>query len=199
MSTDTKAETQRPTPKPAAEREAAIARYAVKGVKSCDGMDGVAWSLTLVRDGKPVAKVNDDGRGGEVSWHGLTDGDYYLRAGGLIDEIEADAVAWFVGSDVEKGEWGFMKGKVPGGCRDILVEELMRREDERKWLMTATRGAKTVLFQVGDAIGTQGWRQFPHVGPERTAKAVEKAKAEGSPVRVVWREGKVLRDEVFGK
>lgn len=210
MGSDTGAEVRgnsfdldRPAPKPAAEREAAIGRYAIRGYKECSGRDGVAFSLTLLRDGEAVAKVIDEGCGGGTLWRGAgkTKGDFYLRAGGLIDEIEADAVAWFVGSDAEKNEWQFMDGRLPRGCRDIMVEELIRREDERKWLMKETRGAKKVLFQVGDDIGGQGWKQYVRLDAAKTPKAVEAAKGEGKgkPVRVVWRDGKTLRDETFGE
>lgn len=185
--TDTKVETQRPTPKPAAEREAAVARYGMRGFKEMEGRDGMAYSLTLLRDGKPVARVRNDGNGGETWWENP---DGRLMRQNEESEIEADAVAWFVGSDTERDHWGFMEGKVPSGCRDVLVEELMRREDERKWFMKETRGGKRVLFQIGDAVGTQSWRQFPLKAPAGIAKAVAEARKQAGdkPARIVYRD-----------
>ena len=38
--------------------------YSVCNSKSCDGMDGIAYSCTLLRDGKKIANVINDGNGG---------------------------------------------------------------------------------------------------------------------------------------
>ncbi len=182
---------ERPEPKPAAEREVAVARYGLRGFKEMEGRDGMAYSLTLLRDGKPVARVRNDGNGGETWWENPKG---RLLRQNEESEVEADAVTWFVGSDEEK-TWTHLDGRLPRGCRDILVEELIRREDERKWFMKETRGGKRVLFQIGDDVGTQSWRQFPLKTPSHIADAVAQAqkKAGDKPVRIVYREGASLK------
>jgi hypothetical protein len=44
--------------------------YTIKNSKSCMSRDGIAWSMTLYRDGVKVAIVMDEGRGGciDVDW-----------------------------------------------------------------------------------------------------------------------------------
>ena len=41
--------------------------YSLKGVKSCNAREGIAWSGTLCRDGKKIAVVQEHGCGGPLS------------------------------------------------------------------------------------------------------------------------------------
>lgn len=49
--------------------------YTIKGFKSINGMEGLAYNFNLCRNGKKVASVHDDGNGGplRVYWNDITD------------------------------------------------------------------------------------------------------------------------------
>jgi hypothetical protein len=178
MSTDT--ETSRKSPA----QLAVLARYEVKGVKGFDASDGYAFTATIHRDGKKFLVVEQSGRGGSNMYHSATRG----KPGEWREQVKTlqeDAKA-YTGEDYTEVE-------------DTFVGAMLDAFEERKWLMGQTRGAKRVMFQVDDRVGGPSWQQFPNLRPGQTPKAVEAAKARGSVVRVVWREGKALKDEVFGK
>jgi len=178
MSTDTETSPRTPA------QLAILARYEVKGVKGFEGMDGYAFTATIHRDGKKFLIVEQGGRGGSNMYHSATrgkPGDWRAQVKILQDDAKA-----YTGEDYTEVE-------------DIFVGAMLDMFEERKWLMSQTRGAKRVMFQVGGAVGGPSWQQFPGLRPGQTPKAVEAAKARGSVVRVVWREGKTLKDEVFGK
>lgn len=182
----------RPTPLSQAEREAVIGRYGVKGLQSMEGREGYAYSYTLTRDGKPFARVREDGNGGMV----FIDTESREDAQALRD----DAIAWYVGSKHEIQSC-IDEGTVPSEIEGFLAEELFFLEQERKELMRITRGGKAVLYQVGDEIRGHDFRQRTKVAPELIDVVVAQAiaEAQGRPVRVVSRDPantRKLRDEI---
>lgn len=201
MATTTKR--QRPEPLPAAERAAVLARYEIKGVKGFVASDGYAFTGTIHRDGKKFLTVEQNGNGGPNTYRPVSKGGYKTRRAD-IEQLRADAAAWYIGSD-DEAEMAEALG-VPveevglSEVEDLFVSALLDAFELRKWLVAQTRGGKTVLFQADGDIGGENWKLFKRVRPEHIQKAVEGAKKAGKRVRVVYRAGKgfkELRDEVF--
>lgn len=185
-------ERTRPEPKSLAEREAAIGRYGVKGLKTMEARNGVAFSFTLTRDGADFARVREEGNGGMVFIDTKTRADF--------DAIVQDAIDWYVGSGQEIDAC-LADNTLPHEVEGSLVWELYEREQERKQLMKITCGGKAVLFQIGDEVRGPDFGQWTGVAVSGIDNLVGAAiqKAAGKPVRVVSRDPadlRVLRDEI---
>jgi hypothetical protein len=212
MTTATKP--QRPEPLSAPERAAMMARYELKGVKGFLASDGYAFKGTLYRDGKKFLIVEQNGNGGPNYYYSTS-----KKAGTQrerVSQLEADAIAWWVGSN-DEAEMATAVGKPVeemGFCEveDIFVGELRVAAQDRQFLMKNTAGGKGIAFQVGDDIGTDQWqiysgylssRHHPTVAAKaaRVQEMVAKIRKDeaGKRLRVVYRGAdlKVLKDEVI--
>jgi len=213
MTTATKPKPQRPEPKTAEERAATKARYELKAVKGFMASDGYAFTGTLYRDGKKFLIIEQNGNGGPHMYHSASkkSGTQHERT----SQLEADAIAWYVGSKDEADDHTRFGKTVedfsPFMIDEFLVDALLRDFQDRKFLMSNTAGGKKVLFQVGDGIGGEQWQIYagylsPKHHPTVAAKAarvqemVAKIRKEeaGKRLRVVYRGAdlKTLKDEV---
>jgi len=112
--------------------------YSITKYKSCNGMEGLAFSGILVRlsDGKAieVAEVNDAGNGGELR----------IRS---LNKAELDVFHLYVKNLALKWTEGPFIGEPISGPEDIVIEEIIERIEIEK------RCKKYILFSLkGDAL-----------------------------------------------
>lgn len=117
----------------------------VRNVKSMQGHEGMAFSLTLCLDGKPVATVRNDGNGGE-NFYDWTAADGRMWGGPTAARVKA----WVQTLPPVPVPW---EGHDPLPMNlDLYVEELLNRHQEeaqlRRWCRT-----KVVFAMPGDKPG----------------------------------------------
>jgi hypothetical protein len=141
-------------------------KYEVAKIKTFRGMEGEGLNAVLLKNGKKVADILDEGNGGEM---------YY-------DWIDMN-------KGVEEGQFQafveFQRGKIPADkvdadgfndhnlfCADIWVwDEANRILDDRR---NSRACKKTTIFQVGDKIGSEEWRTIKGVTPDVRAYVEKK-------------------------
>lgn len=137
----------------------AKAQYTLKGVKTFRGMDGLGLNATLCRDGKPVAFILDEGRGGEVDfdWKDAKQGnsaeEELFKA--FIEEERAKIPA------DKKDEFGPVRQAFGA---EYWVNSLVDEIENTKRMKRICK-SKT-LFQVDAEIGGPEFRTIKGVGPK---------------------------------
>jgi len=150
-----------------------VHRYAVAKIKTFRGMDGEGLNAVLLKDGKQVAEILNEGSGGETLFYWI-DRNQGVEEGLFEAFIEAERLK--IPADKESHE-GFNDHKLFSA--DIWVDdEVNRILDDRRF---ARLCKKSTLFQVGDKIGSGEWRTVKGVTPEIRAW-VEK-KFAGQPIK----------------
>lgn len=135
-------------------------QYSLRGIRTFRGRDGYGLNATLLRNGKAVCTLLDEGNGGMMFF------DWYDLRGG--ESTEADAFKTFIEARRaairadKTNEYGMKEREVFSG--DIWVDqEVDRIESDRRF----KRLCKTkTLFQVGDEIGGDSYRSIKGVGAE---------------------------------
>lgn len=149
--------------------------YSLKSLKTFPGREGDGFDAKLVRDGKVVAHVHDDGNGGMIFF------DWEDRNAGALEKV-FDA---FIETE---------RAKIPADKKnefDMLERELWSGETFVSGLVDQTtldrrfkRATKThTLFQVDGQIGTGAWQQVKGVTPEARAWVLKKY--AGRNVRII--------------
>lgn len=133
--------------------------YMLKGVKVFQGMDGVGLNATLLRDGKPVCTLIDEGCGGEMlfRWHD------HMRG----ESNEHDLWDAFIAGE---------KAKVPADKKLLEGHDTLERDvyDGSTWVNKEVdriendkrfrRLCKTkIVFQVGEKIGSDEFQSIKGV------------------------------------
>lgn len=135
--------------------------YTLKGLKTFTGMEGQGFNAKLVRDGKVVAALHDDGNGGCIFF------DWVDRLHGA--SAEEKAFEAFIETE---------RSKIPA---DKFISDLVDRTTLDRRLR---RGVRThTLYQVGDQIGGNAWMQVKGVG--REVRAWVEKKYAGQKVRII--------------
>lgn len=130
-----------------ATKKAPVTGYSLKGVKTFIGMDGHGLNATLLRDGKPVAFILDEGCGGEMRF------DFNCRMHGTSAEQDR----WDAFIEGEKAKLDDTKkdgfGLTERGYMDDAawvnkqVDDMLNEKRFRRLCKT------NILFQVGEKVG----------------------------------------------
>jgi hypothetical protein len=107
----------------------------VKGIKTFRGMEGSGFNATLYEDGKSLGMVIDEGCGGSFL--------YRLKGGRTAKGWEKER---------ELGRWARVKTQSGMEALDILIGDLVNKEEERRWLKRHTK-KKTVIRLKGQGAG----------------------------------------------
>lgn len=126
----------------------AIPAYTLRKVKTFRGMDGQGLNAELLRDGKPVAFILDEGRGGEMRFdfngqmHGESAEEKLWDA--FISEEKAKC------DDVKKDEFGLTERGYFDGASWVngAVDAMLNDKRFRRLCKT------NIVFQVGAKIGS---------------------------------------------
>lgn len=121
--------------------------YQIKNLRSCEAADGVAWSGTLYRDGKRIAKVRDGGNGGMLDIDWLD----HRRIGLVGTSDEHDRIEAYVAT-LPGERW---EGRVIEADIETFVAELADHAENMTRLKRHCR-TKTLFRLVGDERGA--WR-----------------------------------------
>lgn len=135
--------------------------YAVKNIKTCQGNEGQAWSLTLYKDGKRLAVVRNDGNGGCASY------DWFARPHEAwkpqSDQLDVDAETFCRNND---GWWSEFIGDDYNEYTDWFVGELMEVKEciaeakkmlRKSFIVSKPNGGlffwqRTGYYTTGDAV-----------------------------------------------
>jgi hypothetical protein len=123
--------------------------YTASNVKTFTGMDGQGFNMVLKRDGKPIAEVIDEGRGGAVIFNWK---DHETRATVAALDYQGKA-APYVGTEEEAALWAHCRtlpsielSEMTLQCNpELFVAELIWAVESRKRL---TRMLKTKIVYI---------------------------------------------------
>jgi len=151
-----------------------VHRYAVAKIKTFRGMDGEGLNAVLLKDGKQVAEILNEGSGGMTLFYWI-DRNQGVEEGLFEAFIEAERLK--IPADKESHE-GFNDRKL--FCADIWVDdEVSKAKNDRRF----RRACKTnTLFQVGRDIGPEG-RVFQAKGVGPQVRAWIEKKYAGQPIK----------------
>ena len=125
----------------------ATAKYSLRKVKTFEGRDGHGLNAELLRDGKPVAFILDEGCGGEMRfrWNDQLHGE--SKESDLWDAFIAGEKAKL--DDTKKDEYGITEAGYMEGAAWVnrKVDDL--ENDKRFRRMCKTK----IVFQIGAKIG----------------------------------------------
>lgn len=151
--------------------------YSLKALKTFPGMEGEGFDAQLVRDGRAVAHVHDDGNGGMIfiDW---TDREHGESAHEKAFDAFIESERAKIPAD-QKNEYGMLEREIFDG--ETFVSDLV---DQTTLDRRFKRSCKThTLFQVDGEIGTGQWKQVKGVTPE--ARAWIMKKYEGCRIRII--------------
>jgi hypothetical protein len=137
----------------------ATTKYSLRKIKTFRGMDGEGLNAELLRDGKPVAFILDEGCGGEMSFQFFDQMHGKTAEGDLWDAFIAAEKSKL--DDVKKDEYGITAAGYMDGAAwvDTKVDDLLTEKKFRRLCKTKT------LFQVGAEIGGDEFRTMKGTGP----------------------------------
>ncbi len=134
-------------------------KYAVAKIKTFRGMEGSGLNADLLRDGKKVAEILDEGSGGPVSYDWVDGHHDTPEQEKFMAFIEAERLK--IPKD-QKDDDGFNNHEL--FCSEIWVwDEVNRILDDRR---NKAACKKYTIFQAGADIGTESWRQVKGTTPE---------------------------------
>lgn len=144
-----------------ATKKAPVAGYSLKGVKTFQGMDGHGLNAVLMRDGKAVAFILDEGCGGEMRfrWNDQMHGDSKERD--LWDAFIAGEKAKVPADKKLLEGHDTLERDVYDGSTWVNIEVDRLENDKRFRRLCKTK----TLFQVGDEIGGEEFRAMKGTGP----------------------------------
>jgi hypothetical protein len=140
-------------------------KYTVAKIKTFRGMEGQGFNAVLLKDGKKVGEILNEGNGGMFyfDWIDMNKG---VEEGLFLAFIEAERLKIPAG----KNEEGFSEREsfdmdiwADNAVCDIL--------DERRFSRLCK---KSTLFQVGEKVGSGEWRTIKGVTPEIRAYVEKK-------------------------
>lgn len=123
--------------------------YTVRKVKSFRGMEGFGMNAELLKDGKPVAFVIDEGNGGEMNfeWYdhkaprvevnGIGFGGETIKFKGTPEEADLYAFCATIPPTPSEYEWN--KGNMNYTTPDIYIEGLVAAVEEQQRLKKAAK------------------------------------------------------------
>lgn len=133
-------------------------KYTVAKIKTFKGMEGSGLNAVLLKDGKQVAELLDEGCGGMMHYYWID-----MNKGGeealFLAFIEAERLK--IPADKESHK-GFNDRELFEG--DIWVWEHVEEVLHQRRFARICK--KNMVFQVGDAIGGDSFRQVKGVTPE---------------------------------
>jgi hypothetical protein len=182
--------------------------YTVKSLKTFEGREGIGFNSTLCRDGKPVARVDDDASGGMLRFHWL---DYASPKVPftVTPSLSLDSKPVTLNGTPEQSRLQAHIDTLPASDRygislredmdsfvDDLVNDTLARTDIRRILnaafkikVAALRGDDLITFKISptDANVAKVKKQHPDVeilNPPESLKADKKAWAAAVEVAV---------------
>ncbi len=143
-----------------AQKGSATDVFSLRGIKTFQGKDGHGLNATLLRNGKPVCTLLDEGCGGEMwfQWHDQRHGasEEEKRFNAFIDKRRAEIPADKV-NEYDMNERELFDGET------WINGEVDRIQNDRRF----KRLCKTkTLFQVDGEIGGDSFRTVKGVGPQ---------------------------------
>jgi hypothetical protein len=157
--------------------------YEIKSVKLGIGHDLAGYNLKLYKDGKKVATVDDDGRGGEIDFYWETDKAENEFNSFIKREYVLRKPTWKPENELEK-EVGFLF------TDGIFIEELINRWNTVKdWKRICKKG---IIVQVGEHIGTTKYNLVKKVPMSHVGK-VEEFYKQKNPNKEILILNKVLQ------
>jgi len=177
-----------------------MSKYTINGYKSIKGTDGDAFNVNLLRDGKKVAEVMYDGRGGDWDW------DWCDRTKPRIEFERLNGAGdrvMFLGTHEEACLYAAIEGKTytppwsdealqitPDDFIDDLINEDREHREMLKWCKT-----KTVFRLKTDPTDTGSWSTI--AAPYSPRVKEQMLKRYGDNIAVIMNE--VLADELAAK
>jgi hypothetical protein len=162
-----------------------IKGYEVKNVKTGIGHDLAGYNLSLYKDGKKIATVDDDGYGGEVSYYFVSKeveiefdnfikSEEKLRAKTHVPKTELDKIIY--------AKVGFIY------TRDFFVDELINAYDSSKQMRAACK--REVCFQIEKDIGTDQYNylKVKYAGNKTLVDQYMNNKYPGQKIRIINKE-----------
>ena len=162
-------------------------KYSVKGVIEGIGHDLAGFKCNLYFDGKKVADVNDDGRGGNYEYH-------------FISENEEQKFFDFVKEEKLSKETKFVREpelepELNENIRVItsaeiyiasLIDKFSEGKEYKKWCKTK------ISIQLDEQIGTEKWVQFKNIWNDQTKEKLKEQLLE----RFKNQKIRILNEEV---
>jgi hypothetical protein len=133
-------------------------KYSLRGVKTFRGMDGEGLNATLLRNGKAVCDLLDEGCGGEMRFHWFDQKHGASNESGFFSEfIEAKKSLL---SNVKNEEYGLSEQDYFDGAAFVwqMVDEIQNDRRFKRMCKTKT------LFQVDGEIGGGSFHVLKGVG-----------------------------------
>jgi hypothetical protein len=177
-----------------------MSTYTIKGYRTIKGMDGDAYNVNLLRDGKKIAEVIYSGHGGPLDWDWCD----RMKPRVEVEVAAADGTKYIVRQTQEEVRLRkYLEGKtytLPGYPEeypmdpDCFVDGLINDEMEKKQVLKWCR-TKTVFRLKTDPENMGAWRTISV--PFNQNVKVHLMKVYGDTLGVVMNE--VLADELIAK
>lgn len=158
------------------DQQVATPVYTLRGVKIFRGMDGIGLNATLLRDGKAVCDLIDEGSGGMMHfrWCDQHHGESPER--GLFAAFVEQERAKIPADKVNEHDMNERELFCGETWIDRLVDKLENDKRMRRFFKTST------CYQVGSQIGTDQFYKVKGLGPEIRARILKNPSVAGKSV-----------------